>query len=90
MEAQHIEHQLMAYVAKEFLKGDAVDLTVTTPLLELGVLDSFSILKLLAFADREFGVRVPLEDVTADDMQDISSIAAFVVERAGSAVVGRA
>jgi len=87
MQEKAIEQRLISFVSSEFLGNDAPDLATDTPLLDLGVLDSFSILKLLAFADRELGVRVPLEEVSVDDMKDISSIAAFLSRRSGASHV---
>lgn len=82
MPIEGIANKLRAYIAAEFLDNDGSELTEDTPLLDLGILDSFRILKLLTFVDRELGVSVPLEQVTIDDMRDIASLSTLVARRA--------
>jgi acyl carrier protein len=69
---------LQAYVEREMLEGDARDLDATTPLLELGLLDSFSIVGLLTFIETEFGVQLSLDSLTPENLKDIESIAGLV------------
>lgn len=78
MELQRIEETLLAYIAREFLSGDGTGLTRSTPLLDLGVLDSLSVVRLMTFAETEFGIPIPLEVVSMDDMKDIARLAALV------------
>lgn len=51
------------------------------PFSELGI-DSFSLLELVVFVERKFGIKVPLELLTADNLSSISTfsqcVAAFV------------
>jgi len=85
MAIQTIVNKIRAYVITEFLDNDGAKLTDDTPLFDLGVLDSFRILRLLTFADREFDVRLPLEDVSIGDMKDVASIAGLVTRRSSPA-----
>jgi acyl carrier protein len=85
MAIETIVTRIRAYILTEFLDNQGDDLTEDTPLLDLGVLDSFRILKLLTFADRELGVRIPLEDVSIGDMKDITSIAGMLARRSAAA-----
>ena len=80
-----IVNKIRAYIITQFLDSDGTELTDDTPLLDLGVLDSFRILKLLTFADRELGVRIPLEDVSIGDMKDVASIAEMVTRQSSPA-----
>ena len=50
---------------------------VNLPFSELG-LDSFSLLELVVFVERKFGIKVPLELLTADNLSSISSLAQCV------------
>ena len=55
----------------------------TSPLLELGVLDSLSTAVLLGFIRRELGVTVPAEHIDPANFTDVRSVAAMLRRIAG-------
>ncbi|MDD9940565.1 MAG: acyl carrier protein [Myxococcales bacterium] len=67
--------RIRKYVANEVLDGKDMGLDENTPLLEWGVLNSLEIEVMIAFLEREFGVRVPPEQVTAENFRNIAAIA---------------
>ena len=75
--------QLTHFVATELLDGDGSALTETTPLLEWGVLDSVSILSLLAFIEHDLGVSVPDERVRPEHFQNLARLCALVDSLSG-------
>lgn len=79
-----VETSLLELIQDEFLDGDD-DLTVTTPLLEWGVLKSIELARLVAFVNDEFDVRIPSGMVVADNMQNVETIARLVIALAGDA-----
>ncbi len=66
------------YVVSEILEGQDEDLLPTTPLLELGLLNSLEIRRLLAFIQARYDIVIPTEHVIAENLQNIRSIAALV------------
>jgi clorobiocin biosynthesis protein CloN5 len=71
--------ELECYIRKEFLDADAsAELSVTTPLLEWGILNSMSTAYLAGFIQDRFDVAVPPSAVTAANFRDIASISAMV------------
>ena len=74
-----IEDKLQEYVVSELLDGDAGDLTPSTNLLALGIIDSLSMVSLRVFIERSFNVRIP-DGVQPEDFSSIAGVAA-VVER---------
>ena len=70
--------QLIAFISKEFLEGEDVGLTETTPLLELGVIDSISIVLLQRFIQSNFGVEVPPAELTPKNLGTIRAICELV------------
>ncbi|HTE52388.1 MAG TPA: acyl carrier protein [Kofleriaceae bacterium] len=56
---QAVVDALYEFVARELLDGDAEELTPTTNLLALGVIDSLAMVSLRVFIERTFGVRLP-------------------------------
>ena len=72
------------FVAREFLDGDERELTPTTPLLEWGVLDSMSMLALLAFVEDELEIRIPDEAVRPESFQNLDRLATLLAKLAGT------
>ena len=77
------EHNILDFVGREFLHGETAGLTVQTKLLELNILDSLGVMVLLAFIEKDLNVIIDLEDISADTLQDVSTIAALVDGRRG-------
>jgi acyl carrier protein len=74
-----IEQALHDFVAKEILEGEGDELTPSTNLLALGIIDSLAVVSLRVFIERSFGVRMP-DGMQPEEFATLSAIAA-VVER---------
>jgi acyl carrier protein len=79
---QRYTERVTAFIGSELLGGQDEGLDPTTPLLELGILDSFSTIKLLSFVEDELGITVPLEEVTAENLASIESFVECLVRYA--------
>jgi acyl carrier protein len=67
------------YVVKEYLEeGDDREITETTPLISSGIVDSFSMVSLKRFLEKQYSIRIPDEDATPDAFDTVSSIATLV------------
>jgi acyl carrier protein len=70
-----IADRITAFIHREFLDGDPrSELDEDTPLLEYGVLNSLNTTTLVAFIHHEFGVVVPVREVTARNLRNVRSI----------------
>jgi acyl carrier protein len=78
MSRKEIEKSLHDFVARELLDGDADDLTSSTNLLALGVIDSLSMVSLRTFVEQSFRVKLPEGIQSPEDYTTLSSIAALV------------
>lgn len=77
-ERQEIEGKLREFVTNELLGDpDNDELTPTTNLLALGIIDSLSMVSLRIFVERTFSVRVP-DDVQPEDFSSIATITALI------------
>ncbi len=70
----------------EYLKGSVLlDPSESIPqdrsLLEAGILDSYGIVDLLTFIEREFGLAIPDGDVTKENMGSIRKMAQYISAR---------
>lgn len=69
---------IRAYIAREILDGKDIGLDATTPLLEWGVINSFSLVALVAFMEGTFALRIPPEDIVAKNLENIGAIVALL------------
>ena len=60
---------------------DLRDLALDENLIEKGLLDSLSILKVVTFCEEQFGVTIADQDVVPDNLESVRAMAALV-ERA--------
>lgn len=70
--------ELKAYVVEEFLDGRGEDFDEHTPLLEWGIIDSISVVKLTAFVRERFGIEIPQEEIVPPNLVDLSSLVAML------------
>lgn len=76
-ERDRIESTLHDFVAQELLDGDAAELTPTTNLLALGIIDSLSMVSLRVFMERSFNVRVP-DGIQPEDFSTLAAMATMI------------
>ena len=70
--------EVRSYIADEVLEGEDVGLEAGTPLLQLGVLNSLEIVRLVDFIHQRFGVTVASAQIVADNFKDLDTIADLV------------
>jgi clorobiocin biosynthesis protein CloN5 len=73
--AESYVQPIHAFITEEFLEGHGEDLEPDSPLLELGIIDSFSLAEVLAWCERRFGIRVPERELTPDNLASIEALA---------------
>jgi acyl carrier protein len=71
--------RVRSFVNSDLLDGQASEVTDTTPLLELGIVDSISIVSLVAFVEGDLGIPVPDEHIHPRHLADILSIQRLIV-----------
>ncbi len=73
--AQTIER----FIIDELMMGDSkVSLDYNESLVEKGVIDSLSLLRLISFVEEQFGVTVEDDEVLAENFESINVTTAFV------------
>ncbi len=81
---QRVLTTLRGFFARELLDGQEEGLDASTPLLELGLIHSLSIVMLASFVEREFSLHLPLEELTPANLASLGAIA-DLLERLPSA-----
>jgi acyl carrier protein len=69
-----MKEELIAYIMKEFVEDPDQEIDETTPLISSGLIDSLSIVSLVAFIDKKFGVRISDEKGTVENFETITKI----------------
>jgi acyl carrier protein len=66
----------------------AAELTVDTPLLGQGLLDSLGVIQLMVFLGNELGLEVLDEDFTPENLATLGSVLAFIGRKRESSLQG--
>jgi acyl carrier protein len=67
------------FVVHEFLGGQGADsLTLDTPLISSGVIDSVGTLKLVLFLEETFHIEIDAQDIAAGKLDTLAAIAELV------------
>ena len=84
MEVTQLEAVINDYISREFVQDPALlPLANATPLLETGVLDSLSLLRLVLFVQERFGIVVDDVDLVPENFASVDAICAYLRSRAG-------
>lgn len=66
-----MEEKLLDFIRDEFLDDPDAIIDIDTKLISGGAIDSFSLVSLQAFIEREFGKRIPAPKITASSFDSV-------------------
>ena len=66
-----METKLIEFIREEFLSNPATVITPDTKLISSGLIDSFSLVSLQIFIEKEFGKRIPAPRITAESFDTV-------------------
>ena len=69
-----MKEELIDYIMKEFVEDPDEEIDETTPLISSGLIDSLSVVSLVAFIDKRFGVKNPDEKGTVENFETVTKI----------------
>ncbi|MFY1824604.1 acyl carrier protein [Myxococcus fulvus] len=69
---------LTRYIAEEILEGEAEELLPSTPLLELGILNSLETARMMSFIEKQYGITIPADAMRVENLATLSAITAMV------------
>ncbi len=76
-----VEQRIREFISKEFLEGAAADFDADDSLLETGLIDSIGLFRLVAFLEEAYRIRIPDQDLLAENFRSISHIARYLNAR---------
>jgi acyl carrier protein len=78
-QASSIRNSVRDFILEEFLQGaNADELGDETPLVTSGILDSLATVRLVAFLEERYGIRVAPHEVSVDYLDTLDLISALV------------
>ena len=84
----HIEKlqiEIKNFILEEFLPDeDPDDLTIDIELVSTGILDSVSVISVIAYLEATFNIKVEAHEASPDNMNTIESIANLVASKTAS------
>lgn len=75
---EEIKTAVLEYVTEEYLEDDDDELTVETPLISGGIVDSFSMVSLKRFLENKYQITIPDEQATPEAFDTVNKIAELV------------
>jgi len=66
-----VEDKLIAYIKHEFLTDPDMEITPDTELISSGIIDSFSLVSLRAYIEKEFSKKIPPPKITPESFNTI-------------------
>lgn len=73
-----MEDKLINFIKKEFLTDENFEITPRTKLISSGIIDSFSLVSLQLFIDREFGKKIPNPKMTPENCDTIEQLITLI------------
>lgn len=69
---------VLEYVKDEYVDDEDEEVTLETPLISSGLVDSFSMVSLKTFVEKKYGIKLPDEEATPEAFDTVNSIVELV------------
>lgn len=84
MEQIEVQNNLIDFVVSELLNDRTdVDLQPQDDLLSSQLVDSLGVMRIIAFLEERYGIRIPPSDVTIENFIDVQTISTYLVRSNG-------
>ena len=77
-----IEKVVIQYIRDEYIEDESDEVTLDTPLISAGIVDSFSMVSLKTFLENKYGISIPDDKATPEAFDSVRKIIALVREYA--------
>ena len=81
MSEEAMRARVRAFILQRFPTVAARNMTDDDSLLDSGVIDSLGVLDLAAFIERELGVQLADDDLTAENFESIAALSRFLAAK---------
>jgi acyl carrier protein len=73
-----MEEKLIEFIRDEFLDDPDMEITASTKLISSGMIDSFSLVSLQSFIEKEFGKKIPAPRITAESFDTVKQMIGII------------
>lgn len=77
---EEMQKIVLEYVIEEYLEDEDEELTVDTPLISGGIVDSFSMVSLKRFLENKYNISIPDDKATPEAFDSVNKICTLVKE----------
>lgn len=72
---------IISFIEREFLPASAHLGSAQDDLLTGGIINSLGLMRLIAFLEKQYEIRIPFEDITLDHFNTLDSITKYLAQR---------
>ena len=72
---------IKTFIRTELIYDDEKDFDENTNLIELGIIDSMSLVRLISFIEENYEIQVQDEDIVPENFSSLNKISSFIAER---------
>ena len=77
-----MEQTIIEYIEKELASEEIEDgLEATDDLLDSGILDSMAMIKLIAFVEETYNIKVALEEMIIENFMNVNCVSKFITSK---------
>jgi len=80
MNEDEVKKKLKTYICHEIIKDRDYPLREDEPLVTGGLIDSFSLVHIAVFVEKELGVQIPDTDLTIENMNTVNDMAQRIMK----------
>ena len=73
-----MEEKLIQFIKTEMLHDPDIQIEPETKLISDGIIDSFALVVLQTFIEKEFGKKIPAQRITADSFDSVSQMVKII------------
>ena len=72
---------IKTFIRTELIYDDEKDFDENTNLIERGIIDSMSLVRLISFIEENYEIQVQDEDIVPENFSSLNKISSFIAER---------
>jgi len=73
-----IKNLLTIYITNTFIEDNHIKISTTDDILSTGIIDSLGMMKLIAYIEKKFNIKVLSKDITFDNFVSIEKISEYI------------
>ncbi len=76
-----MKNKIIEYIKIQLINQENIQINADEDLLSSGILDSLSVMKLIAFIEESFEIKIDPEDMVIENFLDVNSMETFILDK---------